>query len=58
MDLPVIPTPVAPRWLWMEEVTYSHIPIATIITAFMFLAPILEYIGLKRKDLRYARLSK
>jgi hypothetical protein len=33
MDLPVIETPVAPRWVWMEEVTYSHIPIATLITA-------------------------
>jgi hypothetical protein len=37
MDLPVIETPIAPRWVWMEEVTYSHIPIATLITAFLAL---------------------
>jgi cytochrome bd-type quinol oxidase subunit 1 len=58
MDLPVIKTPIFPRSLWMEEVTYSHIPIATIITAFMFLAPIFETIGMRRKDLRYDRLAK
>lgn len=52
MDLPVIETPVAPRWVWMEEVTYSHIPIATLITAFLVLAPIFEYIGYRKKDLR------
>ncbi len=40
MDLPIIDTPVAPRWVWIEEITYSHIPIATIVTAFMVLAPI------------------
>ena len=45
MDLPVIDTPVFPRWVWMEEITYSHIPIATLITAFMLLAPLFEYIG-------------
>ena len=33
MDLPVIETPVFPRWVWMEEITYSHIPIATLVTA-------------------------
>jgi cytochrome bd-type quinol oxidase subunit 1 len=58
MDLPVIPTPIFPRWLWMEEVTFSHIPIAAIITSYMFLAPILEWIGYHRKDLRFDRLSK
>ncbi len=58
MDLPVIDTPIFPRWVWIEEITYSHIPIATIITAFMFLAPIYEYIGYRRKDLRYDRLSR
>jgi cytochrome bd-type quinol oxidase subunit 1 len=42
----------------MEEVTYSHIPIATLITAFMILAPIYEYIGYRRKDLRYDSLAK
>lgn len=42
----------------MEEVTYSHIPIATIITAFLFLAPIFEYIGYRIKDPRYDRLAK
>lgn len=50
MDLPVISTPLLPRWIWMEEVTYSHIPIATIITAFLLLAPIFEYIGRRLKD--------
>lgn len=58
MDLPVIPTPIFPRWLWMEEVTFSHIPIAAIITAYMFLAPILEWVGYRKRDLRYDRLSK
>lgn len=58
MDLPVIETPVAPRWVWMEEVTYSHIPIATLITAFLVLAPIFEFIGYKLKDERYDRLAK
>ena len=58
MDLPVIDTPVFPRWVWMEEITYSHIPIATMITAFMVLAPLFEYIGYRKNDLRYDRLSK
>jgi len=58
MDLPVIPTPVFPRWVWMEEITYSHIPIATLLTAFMLLAPVYEYIGVRRQDLRWERLSK
>ena len=58
MDLPVIIPPLAPRWVWMEEVTYSHIPIATLITAFLFLAPIYEYIGYRLKDGRYDRLAK
>ena len=58
MDLPVIETPIAPRWVWMEEVTYSHIPIATLITAFLVLAPLIEYIGYRRNDLRYDRLAK
>ena len=58
MDLPVINTPVFPRWVWMEEITYSHIPIATLITAFMLLAPLFEYIGYRRKDLRWERLAK
>ncbi|MFC1607306.1 cytochrome ubiquinol oxidase subunit I [Candidatus Latescibacterota bacterium] len=58
MDLPVIPTPIFPRWVWMEEVTYSHIPIATLITAFLFMAPIFEYLGYRRKDMRFDRLAK
>jgi cytochrome bd-type quinol oxidase subunit 1 len=58
MDLPVIETPVFPRWVWMEEITYSHIPIATLITAFMLLAPLFEYLGVRRRDLRWERLSK
>jgi cytochrome bd-type quinol oxidase subunit 1 len=58
MDLPVIETPVFPRWIWIEEITYSHIPIATIVTAFMLLAPLFEYIGVRRGDLRWERLSK
>ena len=45
MDLPVIETPVFPRWVWIEEITYSHIPIATLVTAFMLLAPLFQYIG-------------
>jgi len=58
MDLPVIPTPIFPRWVWMEEITYSHIPIATMITAFMVLAPVFEYVGYRLKDERYDRLAK
>ncbi len=58
MDLPVIDTPVFPRWVWMEEITYSHIPIATLVTAFMLLAPLFEYIGYRRNDLRWERLAK
>ncbi|MHC4212123.1 MAG: cytochrome ubiquinol oxidase subunit I [Planctomycetota bacterium] len=58
MDLPVIETPVFPRWVWIEEITYSHIPIATIVTAFMLLAPIFEYIAWRRHDPRWERLSK
>lgn len=58
MDLPVIETPVFPRWVWIEEITYSHIPIATFITAVMLLAPIFETIGHCKKDLRYDRLAK
>jgi len=58
MDLPIIETPIAPRWMWMEEVTYSHIPIATLITAFLVIAPIFEYIGFRKKDPRYDRLAK
>ena len=57
MDLPVIETPVFPRWVWIEEITYSHIPIATIVTAFMLLAPLFEYIGYRRKDPKWERLS-
>jgi cytochrome bd-type quinol oxidase subunit 1 len=58
MDLPVIETPIFPRWVWIEEITYSHIPIATIVTAFMLLAPLFEYIGMRRGDLRWERLSR
>ncbi|MFO7460287.1 MAG: cytochrome ubiquinol oxidase subunit I [Desulfatiglandales bacterium] len=58
MDLPVIETPIFPRWVWMEEITFSHIPIATLITAFLVLAPIYEYVGYRTKDLRYDRLAK
>jgi cytochrome bd-type quinol oxidase subunit 1 len=58
MDIPVIETPVFPRWVWMEEITYSHIPIATLVTAYMLLAPLFEYIGYKRHDPRWERLSK
>ncbi len=58
MDLPVIDTPIFPRWVWIEEITYSHIPIATLVTAFMVLAPIYEYVGYHRNDPRYDRLAK
>jgi cytochrome bd-type quinol oxidase subunit 1 len=58
MDLPVIETPVFPRWVWIEEITYSHIPIATLVTAYMLLAPLFEYIGMRRHDLRWDRLSR
>lgn len=58
MELPVIETPVFPRWVWMEEITYSHIPIATLVTAYMLLAPLFEYIGWRRHDPRWERLSK
>lgn len=57
-NLPVIPTPIFPRYLWMEEITFSHIPIATIITAFMVLAPVYEYIGYKKQDWRYDRFAR
>ena len=42
----------------MEEITYSHIPIATLITAFMLLAPLFEYLGVRRKEPKFERLSK
>jgi cytochrome bd-type quinol oxidase subunit 1 len=58
MELPVIETPIFPRWVWIEEITYSHIPIATLITAFMVLAPIYEYVGWRRGDARYDRLAR
>lgn len=58
MDLPVIDTPIFPRWVWIEEITYSHIPIATLITAFMVLAPVYEYVGYRRGDPRFERLAK
>ena len=58
MDLPVIDTPVFPRWVWMEEITYSHIPIATLLTAYMVLAPIFEYVGWRQKDARLDRLAR
>jgi cytochrome bd-type quinol oxidase subunit 1 len=58
MDLPVIEMPILSRWVWMEEITVSHFIIATLITAFMVLAPIYEYIGIRKKDLRYDRLAK
>lgn len=58
MDLPVINTPVFPRWVWIEEITYSHIPIATYITAVMVLAPVYEYVGMRRDDPRYDRFAK
>jgi len=58
MDLPLIQTPIFPRWVWIEEITYSHIPIATLVTAFMVLAPIYEYVGYRRDDPRFDRLAK
>ncbi|MDT8300167.1 MAG: cytochrome ubiquinol oxidase subunit I [Sedimentisphaerales bacterium] len=58
MNLPVIETPVFPRWVWIEEITYSHIPIATVVTAYMLLAPLFEYIGYRKHDPRWERLSK
>ena len=58
LDLPVITPPIFPRSLWIQEITYSHIPIATLITAFMVLAPIYEYYGWIKNDPRYERLSK
>jgi len=58
MDLPIIQTPLFPRYIWMEEVIYSHIPIATLITAFLVLAPFMELIGYKRRDLRWDRLAR
>ncbi len=58
MDLPVIIPPIAPRWVWIEEITFSHIPIATMITAFMVLAPIIEYLGYRWGDERLDRLAK
>lgn len=58
MNLPVIDTPVFPRWVWIEEIAYSHIFIATIITAFMLLAPVFETIGVWKKDKRYDRLAQ
>lgn len=58
MDLPVIDTPVFPRWVWIEEITYSHIPIATMITAWLMLAPVFEWIGVAKKDPRYDRLAR
>ena len=58
MELPVIDMPVLTRWVWMEEITYSHIPIATLITAFMVLAPIYEWIGYRKNDIRWDRLGQ
>ncbi len=58
MDLPVIEPPIFPRWVWIEEITYSHIPIATLITALMTVAPVFEYIGYKKNDPRYDRLAR
>jgi cytochrome bd-type quinol oxidase subunit 1 len=57
MDLPVIETPIFPRWVWIEEITYSHIPIATLITAYMLLAPLFEYIGYRTGNKRWDRLA-
>ncbi|MBM4033326.1 MAG: hypothetical protein FJ291_16305 [Planctomycetes bacterium] len=57
VDLPVIDPPVFPRWIWIEEITYSHITLATYITACMVLAPVFEYIGWRRRDARYDRLA-
>ncbi|MDW7710161.1 MAG: cytochrome ubiquinol oxidase subunit I [Deferrisomatales bacterium] len=58
MDLPVIDPPIFPRWIWMEEIVYSHIMIATLITAFMVVAPVYEYVGYRRKDPRFDRLAR
>lgn len=58
MDLPLIDPPVFPRWVWMEEIAFSHIIIATLVTAYMVLAPALEYVGYRRKDPRYDRLAR
>jgi cytochrome bd-type quinol oxidase subunit 1 len=58
MDLPVIDPPIFPRWIWIEEITYSHIIIATVINTLVLMAPIYEYIGMRRKDPRYDRLAK
>lgn len=58
MDLPVIDPPIFPRWVWIEEITYSHIIIATVINTLVLLAPIYEYIGLRRQDPRYDRLAR
>ncbi|HHO49008.1 MAG TPA: hypothetical protein ENN06_11250 [Desulfobacteraceae bacterium] len=58
MDLPVIDPPIFPRWVWIEEITYSHIIIATVINTLVLLAPIYEYIGMRRQDPRYDRLAK
>jgi cytochrome bd-type quinol oxidase subunit 1 len=58
MNLPVIDTPVFPRWVWIEEIIYSHFIIATILTAFMLLAPLFEYLGMRLKDPRWERLSR
>ncbi len=58
MDLPIILTPLFPRYIWMEEVIYSHIPLATLVTAFLLLAPIFELIGFKRRDPRWDRLAR
>jgi len=58
MDLPIIDPPIFPRWVWIEEITYSHIPIATMITAIMVMAPIFEYVGYRWGDERFDRLAK
>ncbi len=58
MDLPLIQTPIFARYIWMEEVIYSHIPLATMATAFLILAPVFELIGFKSKDLRWDRLAR
>lgn len=58
MDLPLIEPPVFPRWVWMEEIAYSHIVIATLVTAYMVVAPAFEYVGYRRNDPRYDRLAR
>lgn len=58
MDLPVIDPPIFPRWVWIEEITYSHIPIATVVNTLVLLAPIFEYIGVWKNDPRFDRLAK